>query len=333
MERDKEYICSQLSAGFAGKLVGTHYPLCGPIQCRFFVSGLHDNYLIEDTGGKYILRVYRNDWRSPDDAQFELELLAFLHQHNAPVAGPVRTTAGNLAFTVQCPEGTRLAALFPFAAGRAPEGEITAAQCKLLGRAVADVHRISESFTTSHARPILDVAELVDEPMALAEPYLDADARAFLKALQSQLHGVLPGLDREPGVYGICTGDINARNFHITDDNQITLFDFDQCGYGYRAFELGKFASAIHHHPSRRDLLDAFIDGYQQVRPLSDAERRAIPYFEMAAIIWVFGIAVKNAERIGYKLLEKVYWDRKLKILRELHAACFHPRRPPGGRA
>jgi hypothetical protein len=43
----------------------------------------------------------------------------------------------------------------------------------------------------------------------------------------------------------------------------------------------------------------------------------------MASIIWVFGIAAKNAERIGYKLLEKVYWDRKLKILRELHVACF----------
>lgn len=66
--------------------------------------------------------------------------------------------------------------------------------------------------------------------------------------------------------------------------------------------------------------MGAFIEGYQQLRPISDAERSVIPYFEMLSVIWVMAINAKNVNRIGHKFLDKPFWDRKLAVLKELHA-------------
>jgi Ser/Thr protein kinase RdoA (MazF antagonist) len=65
-------------------------------------------------------------------------------------------------------------------------------------------------------------------------------------------------------------------------------------------------------------LLNAFLDGYQQLRPLSRTGHEAIPHFELVSIIWVMTSHADNANRIGYKLLEKPFWQRRLVVLREL---------------
>jgi len=314
----RKYTYTQHSDESIGQLVQTQYLPSGSFGCRFYVSGLHDNYLIEQSARKYILRVYRTDWRNDEEVKFELELLNFLQQRKAPVAGPVCTRKGSLWSTLESAEGRRMAALFFYAAGRAPEGSITAEECRHLGCAVAEAHRASDDFATSRVRPELEFMNLVEKPIALYSPYIDPDARVYLEGLQNRLHEEWPRLAREAGVYGPCTGDINSRNFHITAEQKITLFDFDQCGMGFRALELGKFASSIHQHSNKQELLDAFLAGYQQVRRLGKGEVDAIPIYEMAAVIWVLGIAALNLSRIGYKYTEKPYWGRKIEMLKAL---------------
>jgi Ser/Thr protein kinase RdoA (MazF antagonist) len=301
-----------------GRIVASHYDLQEPLRCKFYVLGLHDNYLIENKTRKFILRIYRNAWRSPEEISLELELLTFLGDKNAPVASPVRTKRGELAFRIESPEGERLATLFYYADGHAPENSISYADSALLGRSVAYIHSTTETFSTTSTRPVLDIPYLLDESISAIEPFVDSEGCAYLKALQDKLHNVLPGLPRETGVYGICIGDVNPTNFHIDRKKQITLFDFDQCGYGYRAFEIGKFISSVHSHKTKHDIAKAFIDGYQQVRQLSQAELDVIPYFEIVSVIWVMAIHVYNADRIGYKRLEKPFWDRRLANLKEL---------------
>jgi len=318
MQDGSSYIYTQHSDDSIAQLVQTHYLGSGHLRCRFYVSGLHDNYLIEHCDRKYMLRIYRSDWRNEEQIQFELELLDFLQQRQAPVAGPVTTRGGLLSVSIDSPEGSRPAALFHYAEGRAPEGAITAQESELLGRAVAKVHQTADSFATKWVRPELEFVHLVEKPIALYAPYLDTDARSYLQGLQDRLQQEWPRLMKTTGVYGACTGDINTRNFHITDQHQITLFDFDQCGFGCRAFEIAKFASSIYFHENKQQLLNAFVAGYQQIRKLGSSELEAIPVYEMAAVIWVLGIAAKNVSRIGYKYMEKPYWGRKIEILKAL---------------
>lgn len=314
------YTYSQLSAESARRFVASYYDSFNPLHCKFYVLGLHDNYLVEGDNGLYILRIYRNDWRKPEEIEFELELLAYLHGRNAPVAWPVSTTDGELAFRVESPEGERLAALFHYADGYAPEDGITTEQCELLGRAVSSVHEVSDAFSTKHRRPDLDIDHLVDESIETIKPFLDSDGAMYIGRLHKMLRENWPDLPNEAGMFGICIGDVNPKNFHVSRDRHVTLFDFDQCGYGYRAFEIGKFAASLRMHKQKRELVKAFLHGYQEGRCLSPVEYEAISYFELVAVLWVMSIHAKNANRIGYKYLEKPYWDRKLQVLRELEA-------------
>ena len=320
MDQEATYTYTRLSASSAARLATAHYQLVGPLRSKFYVPGLHDNYLIENAAGRYILRVYRNDWRSPEEVYFELELLAYLGDNNAQVAAPVRTVAGGLSFRIESPEGERIAALFHYANGRAPEDGMLIDQCVLLGRAVSNTHCIADAFITHHARPELDAQYLVDESIAAITPFLGTTDKSYIEGLHARLRQNWPRLPKEAGIFGICIGDINASNFHIDHNRQITLFDFDQCGYGFRAFEIGKFISSLKSHRMKRALVDAFLDGYQQGRCLSPAELEAVPYFQLVAVIWVMAIHAKNANLIGYKRLEKPYWDSRIAILKELES-------------
>lgn len=58
MEQPK-YTYSQLSPKSACQWVTIQYDLPKVINCKFYVLGLHDNYLIESDNNKYILRIYR----------------------------------------------------------------------------------------------------------------------------------------------------------------------------------------------------------------------------------------------------------------------------------
>ena len=312
------YTYSQLSSHSVGHLVTKYYGLPSSLSCKFYVLGLHDNYVIDSNSGKYILRIYRNNWRSQEEIDFELELLAFLGDKTSLVASPLRTKSGELAFYVDSPEGERAATLFHYADGHAPGNKISIEESALLGNAVANIHRITEMFHTPHLRPVLDIPYLLDESLIAIEPYVTAEFWAYLKTLQNKLQHTLSPLAKKQELFGICIGDVNPTNFHINGKKQLTLFDFDQCGYGYRALEIGKFISSIHSIKIKSDLAKAFIDGYQQVRQLSHEEVSAIPYFEIVSVIWVMAIHIYNVDRIGHKWLEKPFWDRRLVNLKEL---------------
>ena len=312
------YTYSQLSADAVVELLMLHYELLQPIHCQFYVSGLHDNYLIENGGGRFIFRIYRNSWRTQEAIDFELELLAFLDDRTSRVASPRRSKTGELKILIDCAEGQRAGALFSYAEGLAPGNAITEEESLLLGQTVAAVHEISQSFTTPHSRPALDLPYLLDASIVAIEPFLEPEERNYLQSLRAKLHRVLPELPKEAGVFGICLGDVNSSNFHINSDKHITLIDFDQCGYGYRAFEIAKFISSLQSFESKGRLAKAFIDGYQQVRRLQPEEIQAIPCFELVAIIWVMAIHVYNIDRIGSKYLERPFWEQRLSRLKEL---------------
>jgi len=317
------YTYSQLSSDSVLKMVLRHYNFTKIIHCKFYLLGLHDNYLISADDHQYVLRIYRNDWRSQKEILFELEVLTFLGSQGAAVSAPLPTKRGEFSFMIDCPEGLRSATLFAYAEGHAPCNEITVEESTLLGRTVATIHNISEPLSITANRPVLETPYLLDESLRTIEPFVGLSTFSYLKTLQQSLKAALPPLARKRGIYGICIGDVNPTNFHINKNNHITIFDFDQCGYGFRAFEIGKFISSIHAVKLKQAISRAFIDGYQEIRPLTTDEIASIPYYEMISVIWVMAIHACNADRIGYKWLEKPFWDRHIAKLKTLESVAI----------
>jgi len=315
------YSYSRPSATAVADRVTANYELPGKLHCQYFVSGLHDNYLIESDHARYILRIYRADWRSDEEVAFELQWLDLLGRVNAPVASPIITNKGQTFFHIDSVEARRAAALFNYAEGSAPGNRLTVTESTLLGKTVARTHALSDGLALSHSRQLLDIPYLLDRSLEVIAPYVDTRMKDYLFTLQTRLKQELPELPQTSPVYGLCIGDVNGSNFHINEQQQITLFDFDQCGYGHRAFEIGKFCSSVHGLEHKADIKRAFLEAYQQERKLSTEELRAIPYYEIVSVIWVMAIHVDNVDYIGRKLLSQAFWDRKQTSLREMERA------------
>jgi len=314
-----KYTYSRLSSESVIEIINLHYQITGNINCKYYVFGLHDNYLIENNNKIFIFRIYRNDWRSEEEILFELELLNYLDNTKVNVAAPIESKNSKLYNSIECPEGKRITALFSYATGSAPNKEITHKECKLLGSSVATLHKETKYFKTEYTRPILNLEYLVNRSLILIKPFITINQYKYLQDIKKRIKLNTLDLNKKNSDYGICVGDINSSNFHINEKNIITHFDFDQCGYAYRAFEIGKFISSMNSDKYKTEKVSAFIDGYESSRKLTDLEKIVIPSFEIASIIWVMSIHVSNLNKIGYQYLEKPFWDKRIKLIERLN--------------
>lgn len=111
--------------------------------------------------------------------------------------------------------------------------------------------------------------------------------------------------------WGLCHGDLYTGNIHKRKDGQLTIFDFDFCGYGWRAYDvspfLGNFSAGIGDEvvDQRKRRLENFLRGYEHADGLSDAE--------IEAVYKIF-VPFRRIFNLGY-LYDTLYyvWGNKLR--------------------
>jgi Ser/Thr protein kinase RdoA (MazF antagonist) len=303
-------------------LLEAHYDLPSPIACRLRFVGDNDTYLVRAGETRYALRAYRfgRSWiKGESDYRFELNWLAFLHARGLPVSYPIRRRDGELLGKIAAPEGTRCWALFSFAEGCVAY-PLSREQSHLVGQKAAEIHLASDDFVTEHRRFRTDLEFLLDQPVAWITGFL-GDCRtedvAFVTRLAEQLKERILALGITGDGCGIIGGDFNGGNHHFTGANELTFFDFDLCGYGWRAYDLAVFFRNARLRGDPPELGEAFLEGYQSVRTLSPAELRAIPWFVMARQIWRMGVRIAEIDLCGDEWLVDGYWERIVGALRK----------------
>lgn len=105
---------------------------------------------------------------------------------------------------------------------------------------------------------------------------LDRDGEPLLdratKALAAQLHAYGTG----PEVFGLIHADLRLANLMV-DGDRLTAIDFDDCGFGWWAYDLAAALSFIETDPRLPDLIAAWVDGYTRTAPLRPEDRAMIP--------------------------------------------------------
>ncbi len=323
-EADKGFpvFYSTLAPDALTSLVFSSYAIEVTKSCQFWHRGLSDVYLLETIDNSYILRVSHCHWRSKIDIDFELEFLEFLDQYKIPIACPLRTKTGSLSIEINAPEGKRYAALFPYAPGEVALGDLNPIQSRLLGETVAKLHQAARNFQTLAYRQPLSLKYLLDDSLQIIAPFLHHrkdDLRSLVDTITKIKHQ-LQHLPTEAPCWGICWGDPHSGNVHFTPDNRMTLFDFDQCGYGWRAFDIAKFLQVSLQTGLSRTVRDAFLNGYQTYEQLTDGELAAIKALTKTAHIWAWAISLNNAKWQNYSRLDKSYFVQKVEQLKRLNS-------------
>jgi Ser/Thr protein kinase RdoA (MazF antagonist) len=294
-------------------------------SCVFWMRGLSDIYLVETHTHRYVLRVSHAHWRSRSEIEFELELLDFLHQNYIPVAHPLATKDGQLAIEIPALEGKRYASLFTHAAGKVAVGDLNKSQAQRLGETLAKLHHTAQDFQCQAARPHLTINYLLDDSLRDLSPFFNDAALSYMHEAIAQIKEQIRHLPQEFPFWSVCWGDPHSGNVHFTETNEITLFDFDQCGYGWRSFDIAKFLQVTLQAGISPSVRKAFLHGYQSSQPLEEIELECMQSLMQVAQIWSWAISVKSAIMHNHSKLDRSYFHQRLEHFKMLRSPDWKP--------
>ena len=293
-------IASILSEKDLGKFIIEKYNLNDSFECKLYRTGVNHTYFISNSNEKYVVRVYCHNWRSKNEIIEELELLKVLKDNNLPISYPISDKNEELIQEINAPEGIRYVVLFSFAEGEKVRF-ITDENCFTVGSIMAKIHNVTAKKKINRVNYTCDI--LLEQSYNYLKPFFSEELyeMKFLKENGLEISKIFAENSLSENQKGIVHLDIWYDNFSINKENEITIFDFDNCGNGSLILDIGYFCKQLFFIEQDKNQYESkvksFIDGYKQFRPLSEQEIKLIP--EAGASIFIFYLGVQ-AQRFDW---------------------------------
>ncbi len=221
--------------------------------------------------------------------EYECAMLEFLAQSDLPVAPNIRTVDGR-PFEIL---DNRPLVVYEWSEGYV-EWPTSLAKSRLLGSALAKMHVALDGFSSNIPSPRYDIDRLIERPLELLRPFAESETQ--YARLCSSVREVLPLVSAIPldsASFGPIHGDIHQGNCHFASESELTVLDFSLAGIGYRTYDLTGFLWPMRDQtiedPAMQTACQGFLEGYDQIRPLTSAERDAIPAFVQLRSLWETG--------------------------------------------
>ncbi len=278
------------------------YCVESPQDCIFWERGANDTYRVRCADTYYSLRVYRCNSFPREAIEFEAEALNYLHDQGFPVAYPIVRKSGGYLTEIAAPEGQRCVLLTSFADGEPPSYE-PLENSRLVGESVAQMHLISNGFKASHERAHLDLQSLLEDSMAVIRAHIahrPDDLMAIEKIAQEALLSV-KAVPENLVDTGLCHGDLHGYNLHL-HEGKVTHFDFEECAYGYRVYDLATFKWGVCMGEQRAARWSAFVEGYESIRPIAEPDRSLIDKFVVIRDLSNIAFEMRNLKDFGHEL-------------------------------
>lgn len=293
-------IASIVSPIEIGKFISDEYQLKDNFDCKLFRTGVNHTYFVSNQNSKYVVRVYCHNWRTEIEIEEELKLLKLLKKHNVSVSTPIPDKNGNLIQKINAPEGVRHVVLFTFAKGEKMRF-MTSETCSAIGSIMAKIHNITATKKIKRIDYNTDIL-IYKAYDKLSEFFSeDLDEMIYLKQISSKIAEHFEESDFSEKQKGIVHLDIWYDNLSVNKENEITIFDFDNCGNGPLILDIGYFCKQLFFIETDKNeyeiKVDSFLNGYTEERNLSEKELKLIP--EAGASIFVFYLGIQ-AQRFDW---------------------------------
>lgn len=271
-----------LDAEALARELGSRYVFDGPPACQLLYRGMNDIYIVHDAARRYALRAWRTGWRSLDNVTYELEFLDFLQSKGLPVSPSIKAKNGAPFLVADAPEGPRALALFTWADGHKLGSAPDVASCRKIGAMFAKLHIVGQEFKPSIPRITNPASAFVKNLPALKKLVFDrpADYDLYARIAPALEKAVLAAEEVLP--YGPNHGDFHFNNVHVRANGDFTLLDFDNAGEDVFIQDIACYVWANGYGNYDAKYADAFLEGYNTVRPLLKAETDALDLFLLA---------------------------------------------------
>lgn len=293
-------IASTLSEKNLGEFVKDRYDLSEGFQCTLFRTGVNHTYFISDKKNKYVIRVYCHGWRTKTEIQEELWLLQLLKENSVSVSFPIPDKDNNLIQEINAPEGQRYIVLFSYAKGekmRFMDNET----CFEMGCLMARFHNITSNKNINRVNYNSEL--LLNKSYELLNHYFaeDLSEMKYLKKIGLEISNTFKEIEQSEFQKGIVHLDIWYDNVTVNNKEEITIFDFDNCGNGFLILDIGYFFIQLFHIEINKEIyeskVESFLNGYQKVREIAEKEIKLIP--DAGASIFAFYLGVQ-AQRFDW---------------------------------
>jgi amicoumacin kinase len=237
----------------------------------------------EQGGGEFILRIGHSLRRNIPLIQGEVDWINALARGGAGVARAVESESGNLVEAIKDGQGEHfLATAFVKAHGHPPRREEwTPAFSETYGRLIGRLHAITREYQPSSPE---STRPQWDDPVNMQVETLLPDSEGLALQHYQNLMAHLRSLPRDESSYGLIHQDAHTGNLFVDEDGQITLFDFDDCCYGWFIYDIAMVL--FYAAPWEGDVaaftesfMQSFLRGYRQEYRLDPAWLRELPSF------------------------------------------------------
>lgn len=259
------------------------YDLGAPLSFKGIAEGVENsNFLLETEAGRYILTVYEKRVNEAD-LPFFLELMRWLARHGYPSAEPKADRHGELIKRVR----GKPCAIVGFLNGLSVRRP-TAAHCREAGAGLAGLHLASAGFPLRRDNDLGQAAwapmftRLHDAAEGLKPGLSDVIARD-LAMLEAHWPGGLPT--------GVVHADYFPDNVFFAGPRFAGTIDFYFACVDAFAYDVAVALNAWCFEPDGSFNITSarqFLAGYESLRPLSAAERAALPILAHGAAMRFF---------------------------------------------
>lgn len=248
-------------------------------------------------GLPFILRVHRPGYQSADSINSELAWLEALRRETGlPVPQPLAGRDGALLQSLSLPDGPRFAVLFAFEPGREPQpGDDLAHLFKTIGRFAAIAHKHAQTYAPKgFARQRWSVGAILDPDGLWGDwrqaPHVAGPTADILSCLDARLRIELAAYGQGSDRFGLIHADMRLANLLVEGD-QVTLIDFDDCGFCWFMYDFAAAISFHEDHPLVPVWRQNWLEGYQSVRALQPTDITALDTMillrRMALLAWI----------------------------------------------
>lgn len=305
---------SNLSATHIGLFLQEKYSFSQDTKCQLIKAGINDTYLVTDNSDKFVFRVYSLNWRSKTEIDEEIKMLNQLKENAISISYPLSDKENNYIQILSAPEGERFAVLFTFASGE-KQYLISEETHFQIGQLIARIHRITHDQKVNRVEYSPEVI-LIDSLKKLSSFLTNDTAEMnFMKSAQSYLFKEFKNADTSKIRQGVVHLDIWFDNLNITNDNKVTIFDFDFCGNGWLCLDIAYYILQLHNiekyeAKDYQPKVDSFLKGYESITPISAEEKRLIPILGVSLYFFYLGVQCQRYDNWSNSFLSENYLKR-----------------------
>lgn len=246
----------------------------------------------------FILRISDHKHRSRADIEGELEWIEWARKGGVTAPLIIPSQYGQNTEVFDAGPSLFTAVLFEKLSGRpVADADWNAGLFERWGALVGRLHRLSLGF-----RPAKPRAFWHDSDFLNVEAYIPDDLNEIKRAGRELIEDI-KSLPRDPSSFGMIHADVYQDNFFLLG-NELQLFDFDNCEYGFFASDVAiALYAALWRVPAEVDrqafsamFLDSFWTGYRTEFSLDDAQLEALPLLLRLRDLLIFIVARKKLD-------------------------------------